>query len=68
MLDLAWAMVQAGLAREESRGSHSRPADFPDRDDDHFLKHSFTRWMDGAPELGYEDVRMTKYQPEVRTY
>ncbi len=29
MLDLAWVMVQAGLAREESGGSHSRPAEFP---------------------------------------
>ena len=68
MLDLAWVMVQAGLAREESRGSHSRPADFPERDDERFLKHSLTRWVDDEPELGYEDVRMTKYQPEVRTY
>ena len=68
MLDLAWVMVQAGLAREESRGSHSRPADFPERDDERFLHHSITRWVDGAPELSTEAVRMTKYQPEVRSY
>jgi succinate dehydrogenase/fumarate reductase flavoprotein subunit len=68
MLDLAWIMVQAGLAREESRGSHSRPADYPDRDDERFLKHSLTRWVNGAPELGYAEVRMTRWQPEVRTY
>ncbi|MGH3077693.1 MAG: FAD-binding protein [Gaiellaceae bacterium] len=68
MLDLAWVMVQAGLGREESRGSHSRPADFPERDDERFLKHSLTRWEDGAPELGDEEVRMTKWQPEVRSY
>jgi succinate dehydrogenase/fumarate reductase flavoprotein subunit len=68
MLDLAWCMVQAGHAREESRGSHSRPADFPERDDESFLKHSRTRWVDGAPELSYSEVRMTKWQPEVRTY
>ncbi|HUF02433.1 MAG TPA: FAD-binding protein [Gaiellaceae bacterium] len=68
MLDLAWCMVQAGLAREESRGSHSRPVDFPERDDDGFLKHSVSRWRDAAPELSYEEVRMTKYQPEVRSY
>ena len=29
MLDLASCMVQAGLAREESRGAHSRPARLP---------------------------------------
>ena len=68
MLDLAWVMVQAGLAREESRGSHSRPSDFSERDDERFLKHSISRWGDDGPELGYEEVRMTKWQPEVRTY
>jgi succinate dehydrogenase/fumarate reductase flavoprotein subunit len=68
MLDLAWVMVQAGLAREESRGAHSRPADFPGRDDERFLKHSITRWVDDAPALSDQEVRMTKYQPEVRTY
>jgi len=68
MLDLAWAMVQAGLAREESRGSHSRPTEFPERDDERFLKHSLTHWTDDRPELSYKDVRMTKWQPEVRSY
>jgi succinate dehydrogenase / fumarate reductase flavoprotein subunit len=68
MLDLAWCMVQAGLAREESRGAHSRPADFPERDDEKFLKHSITRWTDDGPELSSEEVRMTRWQPEVRTY
>jgi succinate dehydrogenase/fumarate reductase flavoprotein subunit len=68
LLDLAWAMVQAGLAREESRGAHSRPADFPERDDENFLKHSISRWVDGGPELSYEEVRMTKWQPQVRSY
>jgi succinate dehydrogenase/fumarate reductase flavoprotein subunit len=68
MLDLAWCMVQAGLAREESRGAHSRPADFPERDDERFLKHSISRWTDDGPELSYEEVRMTKWQPEVRSY
>jgi succinate dehydrogenase / fumarate reductase flavoprotein subunit len=68
MLDLAWVMVQAGLAREESRGSHSRPTEFPERDDERFLKHSLTRWTDNGPELDYQEVRMTKWQPEVRTY
>ena len=49
MLDLAWVMVQAGLAREESRGAHSRPSDFPERDDERFLKHSITRWDGRRP-------------------
>jgi succinate dehydrogenase / fumarate reductase, flavoprotein subunit len=68
MLDTAWCMVQAGIARKESRGAHARPYDYPTRDDVNFLKHSITRWVDGAPELSWADVRMTKWQPEERKY
>jgi len=68
MLDLAACMLQAGVARKESRGSHSRPHDYPTRDDEHFLKHSITRWVDDGPELSYKDVRFTKYEPTERTY
>jgi succinate dehydrogenase / fumarate reductase, flavoprotein subunit len=68
LLDLAWTMVNAGIARKESRGAHSRPSDFPDRDDENFLKHSITRWVDDRPELSYEEVRMTQWQPQVRSY
>ncbi len=69
-LDLAACMVQAGVARKESRGAHSRPKDYPTRDDDNFIKHSISRWnVDGdAPELSYKPVRFTKYQPQERTY
>ena len=68
LLDLAAVMLQAGLARQESRGAHSRPSDFPERDDENFLKHSITHWVDGAPRLSYADVRMTKWEPMVRSY
>jgi succinate dehydrogenase / fumarate reductase, flavoprotein subunit len=68
LLDLAVCMLQAGVARKESRGAHSRPYDYPKRDDTHFLKHSITRWDDGQPELTYKDVRFTRFQPEERKY
>jgi succinate dehydrogenase / fumarate reductase, flavoprotein subunit len=67
MLDTAWTMVNAGIARKESRGAHSRP-DYPDRDDENFMKHSISHWVDGAPELSYKEVRVTKWQPEIRKY
>ncbi len=51
MLDTALCMVTAGLARKESRGAHSRPHDYPTRDDENFLHHSITRWKDGGVEL-----------------
>jgi succinate dehydrogenase / fumarate reductase flavoprotein subunit len=68
MLDLSWCMVQAGLARKESRGAHARPHDFPKRDDENFMKHSISRWVDGEPELSYAPVRVTQYEPMERTY
>ncbi len=40
LLDLAECMVVSGLARKESRGAHARPHDFPDRDDENFLRHT----------------------------
>jgi succinate dehydrogenase/fumarate reductase flavoprotein subunit len=68
LLDLASCMLQAGSARTESRGAHSRPYDFPDRDDENFLKHSITRWVGDGPELSYREVRMTQWEPMERKY
>jgi succinate dehydrogenase/fumarate reductase flavoprotein subunit len=68
LLDLADCMLQAGIARRESRGAHSRPGDYPDRDDENFLKHSITRWSGDGPTLTYADVRMTRWEPMERKY
>ncbi len=68
LLDVAAVMLQAGYARRESRGAHSRPSDFPTRDDENFLKHSISRWSNDRPELSYNEVRMTKWAPMERTY
>jgi succinate dehydrogenase/fumarate reductase flavoprotein subunit len=68
LLDLATCMVVAGIERKESRGAHARPDDYPVRDDEKFMKHTIVRWVDGAPQLSWEPVRMTKWQPQERKY
>ena len=40
LLELAECMIVSGLARKESRGAHARPYDYPDRDDQNFLRHA----------------------------
>src|SRR5438105_5035256 len=68
LLELADCMVVCGLARKESRGAHARPYDYPDRDDESYMRHTMVTWEDGAPRLGWKPVTVTKWQPQERTY
>jgi len=68
LLDLAACMVVAGIERKESRGAHARPHDYPDRDDENFLRHTVVTWEDGRPRLDWKPVTMTKWTPMERTY
>ncbi len=68
LLDLADCMVVCGLARKESRGAHARPYDYPDRDDENFLRHTLVTWNGEGPVLDWRPVTMTKWQPQVRSY
>jgi succinate dehydrogenase / fumarate reductase flavoprotein subunit len=68
LLELAACMVEAGLARKESRGAHARPYDYPDRDDENFMQHTLVTLVDGSPQLTWAPVRVTKWEPMERTY
>ena len=68
LLDLASCMVVAGLERKESRGAHARPYDYPERDDENFMRHTIVRWVGDHPVLDWKPVTMTKWQPQERKY
>jgi fumarate reductase flavoprotein subunit len=67
MLDISEAFVHSALARTESRGSHQR-TDYPQRDDQRFLKHSLAYRSDGDPRIEYLDVVITRWPPGERIY
>jgi len=67
MLDLAEVLLFAGLARQESRGGHSR-TDFTKRDDEKFLAHSMVYFTGAEPRLDYKPVTITNWKPVERKY
>ncbi|MCC3266696.1 succinate dehydrogenase flavoprotein subunit [Arthrobacter gengyunqii] len=75
LLELAKVMTVAALHREESRGGHFRE-DFPERDDENFMKHSMAYKVDEAANdehtagirLDTKPVVFTRYEPMVRKY
>lgn len=67
LLDLALITAESARNRKESRGAHSRE-DYPDRDDDNWLKHTLT-WLDkDAVRIDYKPVDLSLWEPKPRTY
>ena len=69
LMAVALATIHSALAREESRGAHSR-IDFPDRDDKSWMKHSLYSFESG---LDYKPVRtkpisVESFPPKPRVY
>jgi succinate dehydrogenase / fumarate reductase flavoprotein subunit len=67
MLDNAECTCVAALHRTESRGAQYR-TDFPERNDDEWLKHITLAANGDEPEVGYSPVTITNWQPMERTY
>ncbi|HSJ47389.1 MAG TPA: succinate dehydrogenase flavoprotein subunit, partial [Gammaproteobacteria bacterium] len=70
LMDIALATVSSALARQESRGAHSR-IDYPERDDTHWLRHSLYYKEDMR--MDYKPVRIKpmtvdSFPPKARTY
>jgi succinate dehydrogenase / fumarate reductase flavoprotein subunit len=68
LLYQAVVSMASALARTESRGGHARE-DFPERDDENWLKHSVA-WCgdDGKPRLDYRPVHLQPLTDEVESF
>jgi len=67
MLELARVITLGALSRNESRGAHFKP-EFPERDDENWLKTTRAQFEDDKPVLSYEDVDTGHYSPVPRQY
>lgn len=67
MLDLARVITVGALLRDESRGAHYKP-DFPERDDENFLKTTIAAYSASGPKITYEEVDRQFIVPRPRVY
>ena len=67
MLDCAETVAVSALDRKDSRGAQSR-TDYPDRDDDNWMKHVVVTKGEVGPDVSYLPVSITKWTPEERKY
>jgi len=67
MLEQAEVIALGALLRTESRGAHAR-LDYPNRDDEHWLKHTIAVKGEDGPIITYIPVRITMWKPRPRVY
>ncbi|HKK07775.1 MAG TPA: succinate dehydrogenase/fumarate reductase flavoprotein subunit, partial [Gemmatimonadota bacterium] len=67
MVELAQVITECALNRTESRGAHSRE-DYPKRNDEEWLKHTFAFRRDGRIDIAYKPVTITRFEPKERKY
>ena len=67
LLDIAEVTAISAANRTESRGGHARD-DFPERDDQEWLKHTFIFQEEDGYRIDYKPVIIGRYEPKARVY
>ncbi len=67
MIELGRIVTLGALRRDESRGAHYKP-DFPQRDDEKWLKTTLAAWSPDGPVLSYGDIDVSLVKPVARKY
>jgi succinate dehydrogenase / fumarate reductase flavoprotein subunit len=67
MMQLARVITLGALNRDESRGAHYKP-DFPNRDDENFLKTTIAEFSGEGPVFSWEPVDIGLLAPRKRDY
>src|SRR5918912_343631 len=67
MLELARVITLGALNRNESRGAHFKP-EFPERDDENFLKTTIEEFSGEGPVFSWEPVDISLIPPRKRDY
>jgi succinate dehydrogenase / fumarate reductase flavoprotein subunit len=67
MLQLARVITLGALNRNESRGAHYKP-DYPNRDDENWMKTTIAEYSGEGPVFSYEAVDVSLIPPRKRDY
>jgi succinate dehydrogenase / fumarate reductase flavoprotein subunit len=67
MLELARVITLGALNRNESRGAHFKP-EFPERDDENFMKTTIAEYSGEGPVFSYESIDVSLIAPRKRDY